>query len=97
MPTIENIRQTAAQLGREYGVASISLFGSYARGTANENSDVDFLLEKGAIRGLIQLAGFHMALEDSLGIPVDLLTKDCLDEQFLKQIQKEEILLYAAN
>ena len=36
----------------------MGLFGSYARGKATENSDVDFLIDKGEIKGLLDYIGF---------------------------------------
>lgn len=97
MPDVQTIRNIAADLGSKYGVESIYLFGSYAKGKASPDSDVDLLLEKGNIKGLIQLAALQHAFEASLGIPVDLLTPDCLDKEFLDCIEPEAILLYAGN
>lgn len=48
---MEDIRYHVVSLAEEYGAEKVSLFGSYARGEASESSDVDLLLEKGAIRG----------------------------------------------
>lgn len=97
MPTIDTIRDTAAKLGEEYGVDGMYLFGSFAKGTANENSDVDLRVDRGAIKTLIKLAGLHLALEDALGREVDLLPTDSLDEGFLQSIKPEEVLLYERN
>jgi len=95
MPTIEEIKDTASSLGQQYGVENIFLFGSYARGDNNENSDIDIRIDKGNIRGLFQLCGFKNGLEDLLGRKVDVLTTQSLDKRFLDHIAKEEILLYA--
>ena len=90
-----DIKRIVSDLAKKYGVEKISLFGSYAKGTATENSDVDLLIVKGKICGLIQLAGFKLALEDKLGAEVDMVTIDSLDKKFLENIEKEEVLLYA--
>ncbi len=42
--TIENIKDVVMPIANKYNVQSIYLFGSYARGEANENSDLDFLV-----------------------------------------------------
>ena len=47
MPTIEMIRNTVSELGKEYGAERISLFGSYARGDMTEDSDIDLLIDRG--------------------------------------------------
>lgn len=44
MPDVQTIRNIAADLGSKYGVESIYLFGSYAKGKASPDSDVDLLL-----------------------------------------------------
>ena len=51
--TIDEIKTKVNPIGAVYGVKSISLFGSYARGNANDDSDVDLYIEKGNIKGLI--------------------------------------------
>lgn len=42
--TLEKIRAIVKPIADKYNVQSIYLFGSYARGEANENSDLDFLV-----------------------------------------------------
>ena len=97
MLTVDEIRSAAQELGAQYGVEHIYLFGSYARGEANADSDVDLRLDKGRLRGLFQLAGLQLALEDRLGKKVDLLPSDSLDDRFLSRIRREEVMLYGAQ
>ena len=92
--SIEELRVIVAPIARAHGVASVSLFGSYSRGTADAHSDVDLKIEKGALRSLFQLSGFRLAVEDALKLPVDLVTSEASDRSFLDTIQKEEVLLY---
>jgi predicted nucleotidyltransferase len=70
------------------------LFNSYARGDAEADSDLDFLIDKGRIRGLFALGGLYADLEDAFGMHIDLLTTDSLDEAFRNKIATEEILIY---
>lgn len=97
MLTVDEIRSAAQELGAQYGVEHIYLFGSYARGDANGDSDVDLRLDKGRLTGLFQLAGLQLALEDRLGKHVDLLPSDSLDDRFLNRIRGEEVMLYGAS
>ena len=60
---LNNIRNGVTELGEMYGAERIYLFGSYARGDAKSDSDIDFRIDKGNIRGLFKLAGLQMALE----------------------------------
>jgi len=45
MLTLTDIKNTANAIARKYPIRSLSLFGSYAQGTATENSDVDLLVD----------------------------------------------------
>ena len=94
--TIEEIKQIVAALAAQYGADRIYLFGSCARGDANQDSDIDLRIDKGAIRGL-QIGGLATDLEEALGIPVDLVPTGSLDSKFLKSISDDEVLLYEAS
>jgi predicted nucleotidyltransferase len=92
---ISEISRRLAPIARQYGVVKISLFGSYAIGVPATNSDLDFrIIDRGSLRGLIQLAGFQLALEDTFGMPVDLLTDDALSEEFKNRIAPHEVIVY---
>lgn len=91
---IEDIKTVVNKLAIEYGVEKVYLFGSYARGDASPKSDVDLRIDKGNIRGLFQLSGFYLELEDALNKKVDVVTTDSLDSDFLELISKEEIVVY---
>ena len=94
--TVDEIKEIVAALAAQYGADRIYLFGSYARGYADKNSDFDLRIDKGAIRGL-QLGGLAADLEDALGIPVDLIPTGSLDGRFLNSISDDEVLLYEAS
>ncbi|MCI9214290.1 MAG: nucleotidyltransferase [Oscillospiraceae bacterium] len=92
--SIDELRQIIAPIAREHGVESVSLFGSYSKGTASTSSDVDLKIEKGQLRSLFQLSGFRLAVEDALKLPVDLVTSEASDRVFLDTISRDEVLLY---
>ena len=92
--SIDELRQIIAPISREHGVESVSLFGSYSKGTASTSSDVDLKIEKGQLRSLFQLSGFRLAVEDALKLPVDLVTSEASDRVFLGTISRDEVLLY---
>jgi len=92
--SIEELRNIVSPIAQAHGVKSVSLFGSYSKGTANAHSDVDLKIEKGNLRSLFQLCGFRLAVEDALKLSVDLVTSDSSDKSFLDMIQKDEVLLY---
>lgn len=92
--TVEEIKKDVSEVAERYGVQAVYLFGSYARETADEQSDLDLLIEKGEIKGLFQLAGFHQELEDTLEMKVDILTPEALSDSFKNRIKADEVLLY---
>ena len=93
--SLDEIKAIAAPIAKRYGVSALYLFGSYARGDATAQSDLDFRIEKGALRSLLQLAGFQLDLEAGFGKNLDVLTTQMLDAQFLESIRPEEVLIYA--
>jgi len=68
-------REEILRLAARYGARRIRVFGSLARGDADERSDVDFLVDLEPGRSLFDLGGFLMALQDLLEAPVDVVTE----------------------
>lgn len=93
--TLEEIKAIAAPIAERYGVAALYLFGSYARGEATVESDLDFRVEKGQLRSLLELAGLQIDLEEGFDKELDVLTTQMLSERFLERIRPEEVLVYA--
>ncbi|MBR1805500.1 MAG: nucleotidyltransferase domain-containing protein [Selenomonadaceae bacterium] len=91
--TIDEIRRKVTPIAKKYGVKRLSLFGSYARSEADDQSDVDFLIERGKIVG-IEYFGFVYDLEDEFGCHVDVVTTGISDKKFLTAIKQDEVLLY---
>jgi predicted nucleotidyltransferase len=71
---LEELRQFKPQIleiAAQYGVNDIQVFGSVARGDADENSDVDLFLD-GFKGSLLRFASMKTQLEDLIGNAVDL-------------------------
>ena len=92
--TIDQIRRIAAPIAAAYGVKSMRLFGSYARGEATEHSDVDLLIDRGSIRSGFVLGGLYADLRDGLQKNLDLVTTQGADRDFLRRIQQDGVLIY---
>ena len=92
--TIDEIKTIVAPIARQHGVAEMYLFGSYAREEASLDSDLDFRIEKGEIKSLLQLADFQIALEDAFQKEIDVLTTQMIAPSFLKKINTDEVLIY---
>ena len=92
--TIEEIKDKVTPIAQKYGVKRISLFGSYARGEATENSDLDFIIDDGEINGLLKYISLVRKLEETFHCHVDLISSGSSNKKFLKSIKNEEILIY---
>lgn len=92
--TINEIKEKAVPVAKAYGIGRMSLFGSYARGEAKNESDVDLCIERGRMKSLIQYFAFVDELENVLECHVDVVTTGIEDKQFLSAIMKEGVLLY---
>ena len=80
-------------LAARYGASHIRIFGSVARHTADEKSDIDFLVELAPGRTLFDLGGFAYDLEKLLGRPVDVCTVQILREPVKSRVIAEAIPL----
>ncbi len=74
-------------------IKSISLFGSYSKGTATPSSDIDLFLDVDEGFSLFELADLQIGLEKILGKKVDLVTRKD-DDYFINEIKRDEIKLY---
>lgn len=94
MPDINEIRKAVVPIAHSYGVRRLYLFGSYAKGTANEESDIDLLIEKGEPMSLLKISGMRQMVQEALNLSVDLITTTGIGDDFRKEIAGTEILLY---
>ena len=93
--SLDEIRSIAVPLAKQYGIAALYLFGSYARGEATPQSDLDFRVDRAGVEDLLSLGGLYADLEERFDKPLDVLTTQMLSEEFLASIRSEEVLLYA--
>ena len=92
---VSEISRIIAPILEKYGVSRAYLFGSYARGDALPESDIDLRIEKGELKGLFALGGFYAEISEALQKNVDVVTTGSLDQEFLDGIKEDEVLLYA--
>lgn len=76
-----------------FGVMSISVFGSTARGNAGAQSDVDVLVEFEQPPGLREFMGLKFALEGWLGRAVDLIDRAAVRDRWRIEIERDAILV----
>ncbi len=92
--SIRTIKDLFLPIAMKYGVERILLFGSMARGDANEHSDYDFLITKGNLKSLIQYMSFVNELESILNRHVDVISDSSSDDDIITAAQQEGILIY---
>ena len=95
--TIEEIKKIVQPIAKNYGVENVFLFGSYARGDADSNSDIDLRIDKGKIKGFFRLGSLYNELTEKLNKKIDLITTASLDKVFLELISSEEINIYSSQ
>ena len=84
-------RNEILQMAAAYGARNLRVFGSVARGDAQPDSDIDFLVEMEPGRSLFDLGGFLVALEAALGVEVDVVTEKGLRPRIREQVLREAI------
>jgi predicted nucleotidyltransferase len=84
------LREQKELLSRRYPIRRLALFGSWARGDAQDKSDVDILVEVDPSIGMgfVELAE---ELERALGMRVDLVSRRAIKPAYWKRIEPELI------
>ena len=104
--TIKEIAEIISPIAEKYGIPAVYLFGSYARGTATAESDVDLLIDTAGtgLDSLWKIGAVYADLEDAFGKKIDFVTLDSLDrgagffgdDCFKNEIMKEHVTIYEA-
>ena len=78
------------------GATSLYLFGSAARDEARADSDLDLFIDYDPHKkfSLVDLVGIKLLLEDSLGMPVDLTTRDSLHPMLRQDIENSAVRVF---
>ncbi|MCM1106834.1 MAG: nucleotidyltransferase domain-containing protein [Blautia sp.] len=97
MTDFKKISKLITPIAQKYGADRVALFGSRAKNTAIETSDYDFVISRGKIQSLFQLASFIDELEMAFGKNVDVITDTSNDTAFLEEIKKDEVVVYEAK
>ena len=88
---LEKLREAKPFLQKKYPIAQIGLFGSYARGEATEDSDIDILVEFNASIGW-GIMDFVEDLDNLFGQPVDLVTRNAIKGHHIEKFINRDIL-----
>ena len=86
-------REEILRVCAKYGAYNVRVFGSVARSEADEQSDIDFLVEMEPGRSLFDLGGLQQELEQLLGCRVDVVTERGLKGRVRDQVLSEAVPL----
>ena len=86
---LQEIKQKAIPILKASGVTRSSVFGSYARGEQQEDSDIDILVEFPKGKSLLDLIGLEMDLRDALGKKVDVGTYRSVSKYVKKYVEQD--------
>lgn len=85
------------EICKKNGISYLALFGSYARGDFNEDSDVDLLInysQTSPVKGLLSHLGVAQEFERVFNKPVDLVERSILEPKLEAYITKDLKTLY---
>jgi uncharacterized protein len=86
-------RNQILQIAAQNGVQRLRVFGSVARGTDDEQSDIDFLVELAPDRSLLDLGKFLYEVRSVLGREVDVVTEKGLQRRIRDRVLAEAVEL----
>ena len=97
--TVEEIQKAVIECMPKDFIDKVYLFGSYARGEADENSDVDLHIYTKNHCSLLKVSGYRLDLVEKLGVEVDMVFNQLSREspfyrKFSDNVTAEEALLY---
>ncbi|MDR3136305.1 MAG: nucleotidyltransferase domain-containing protein [Coriobacteriales bacterium] len=102
--TRTEIARRIKPVAEKYGLPQVYLFGSYARGDADESSDIDLLVETNgsSVLSAFDEGSLFAELRDALNYDIDMLSADALAEHldlpakraFYDTVNQEKVLLY---
>jgi uncharacterized protein len=96
MTTIDDLRrqrQEILRLAAAHGAHNVRVFGSVARGVADEASDIDFLVDMEPGRSLLDLGGLLEDLQRLIGRRVDVVTERGLRRRIRERVLRETVPL----
>lgn len=86
-------RQEILRIAARHGARHVRLFGSVVRGQQTGQSDVDLLVSMDNDRSLVDQVAIIQDMQDLLGVRVDVVPEDALDQEVRDQVLKEAVAL----
>lgn len=103
--TLEEISRRVRPVAEKYKLKAVYVFGSYARGDAREDSDIDLLVDTCGVdlSGFFAIGGLYNDLEEALEKELDMVTVSALEQPichksdigFREAVKRERRKIYA--
>lgn len=105
--SLDEIKKIITPIAEKYRLPAVYVFGSYARGSADDNSDIDFLVDTQgtALTSLFSLGGLYNDLEDAFEKRIDMITVGTIEQtpqmaghaDFRDNVLRERKQIYAVS
>ena len=89
--TLKRLKPLIVKTLKKNDVVRAGIFGSYARGEAKRNSDIDILIKFKGRKSLFDLVGLEIELKKKLKRNVDLLTYNSINHLLKERILNDEV------
>jgi hypothetical protein len=86
-------REDILKVCARYGAHNVRVFGSVARGEADEQSDIDLMVDFEPGRSLLDHAGLWLELQDLLGGKVDVVSSRGIKARIRERVLQEAVSL----
>ena len=99
--SLDSIRILIQPVAKKYGLEKVYVFGSYARGEASGDSDIDLSIEGGNFKGIFGFLDLQKAMEKAVGRRVDIVERKAIAEdntrsgsRFRDHVERDQVLIY---
>jgi predicted nucleotidyltransferase len=86
-------RDQILNLCAKYGASNVRVFGSVARGEADESSDIDLIVDFDPERSLLDHAALWLELQELVGVRVDVVSSRGLKPRIRERVLQEAVPL----
>jgi predicted nucleotidyltransferase len=90
---LKSRREEILHIAASHGARNVRIFGSVARGEADEQSDIDLLVEFEPGRSLLDHAGLWLELQELLGCKVDVVSERGIKPRIRERVLREAVPL----
>lgn len=99
---MEELTERIRPIAESYNIDKVYLFGSYARGEAIEESDIDLIVNAEKLKGL-KFFGFYEDLKEAFQKKVDLITEEQINrsrnnplyQRFIEELETDRKVIYS--